>query len=185
MSGSNIYDRLEPEVYEAIAQRLRSSESILEIGCGDCRLVNLLAQKTGNRVLGIDIAGTEFPEAKEIAKKLGVSHLVNCIKGDAENLSSLFSQKFEATVSMYVLHELEKPAKVLKEAKKVLKGGGEIILVDFLKGSTAEKIWAEDYYTPEEIQSLLEEAEFEKIRIELFGERDLALVSGEAPKNAL
>lgn len=184
MSEVNIYDRLEPAVYEKLALRLERSKNIVEIGCGDCRLVTFLAQKTGKRVIGIDIAGTEFAEAREVAKRLGVSHLVDCIKADAYNLSSLLREKFEAAVCMYVLHELKKPVEALRQAKGVLEDGGEIIVVDFIKDSTAEKIWGEDYYAPEEIQSLLEEAGFQEIGIEFFGDAELALVSGKALEDA-
>lgn len=178
--GGSIYDQLEPLVYELIAKKVKDAEAILEIGCGDCRLTSFLAQRTGHDLVGIDITDEKFPKAKENAQHLGIANLVNYIKGNAERLSLFLTKKFDAVISMYVLHELERPLKVLEEAKRVLKENGKIIIVDFPKGSIAEDIWDEKYYTPKEVETLLKKAGFKQIKIEFLTGQELVLATGSA-----
>ena len=43
-----------------ILRRLKSPESILDIGCGDGRLASFLAYRTRKRVVGLDISSQGF-----------------------------------------------------------------------------------------------------------------------------
>lgn len=174
----NIYDQLKPKIFETIAEQLKDTNNILEIGCGDCQLVNWLAKKTDTKVVGIDITNVNFGNAKKEAQRLNVAHLTNYIEGDAEKLSSVVNEKFDAIVSMYVLHELKRPVRVLKEARKVLRNGGKIVIIDFVKGSAAEKLWEENYYTFEEIELLLRSAGFNRIKNKLILGKELAFIIG-------
>ena len=178
MEEETIYDKIEDRLYRMIAKKLKAAKHILDIGCGDCQLVNFLAKETKNKVIGIDIKNEGFAEGGREARKFGVSDLVKCIKGDAQSPSSLHNEKFEAAVCVYAFHEFEKPLKVLKEIKEFLKGEGKIIIVDFIKGSTAEKLWSERYYIPDQVKSLLKKAGFNKIQTEFPEDKELVLVEG-------
>jgi ubiquinone/menaquinone biosynthesis C-methylase UbiE len=180
MVKESIYDQLEPLIYELITKKVKDAEVILEVGCGNCRLTNFLAQRTGHGVVGIDITDEGFIRGREDAEKLGIVGLVRYMKGDAENLSFLPVRKFDAVVSMYVLHELEQPLRVLREVKKVLRNGGKVIVVDFPKGSIAQNIWGEKYYTPQEIENLFKEAGFNQLKIEFLAGQELVFVTGSS-----
>jgi len=49
----------------------------------------------------------------------------------------------------------------------VLRPGGKLLVVDFPKGSLAQRLWSEDYYRPDEVKCLLKEAGFSDIRVRL------------------
>lgn len=180
--SKDFYDRLEPMVFKMVAQRIEGVKRVLEIGCGDCRLANFLAHHTGCEMVGIDISEADFTKGKKESRKLKVPHLVNCIKGNAENLSSLLEGKFDICVSLYVLHELEKPLKVLKEAKKILKRKGQIIVIDFPKGSVAEELYDEDYYISREMKSFLQKSGFKYVNIEFLIDKELVYLTGINPE---
>ncbi len=174
-----IYARIEPKLYELIIQRIIQAKSILDIGCGNCKLVNILAKQTENKVIGVDINDTGFANGKSEAEGLDVSERVKCIKVDAQFLTTAIDNKFEAAISVYALHEYEKPKEVLQEVHRALKPGGKIIVVDFLAGSTAQRLWDEDYYTEEQIKRLLSRAGFRNLETVFPRGRELVLVEGK------
>ena len=63
-SEETIYNKIEPRLYEMIALKIRPTEHVLDIGCGECKLVNTLAKKIGCKVVGIDIHDWGFAKGK-------------------------------------------------------------------------------------------------------------------------
>ncbi len=175
----DFYNRLEPIVFKIIAQRINSVKKVLEIGCGDCRLVNFLAQHIGCEAIGVDISDTDFAKGKREGRRLHLSHLVDCIKGNAEHLSSFLTEEFDVCISMYVLHELKNPSIVLKEIRKVLKKHGSIIMIDFPKGSIAEDIWYEKFYSPKGMALLLRKSCFRNVNLKFLGGKELVYLTAE------
>jgi hypothetical protein len=74
-----------------------------------------------------------------------------------------------------VLHELDHPVKVLTPVRKALTQNGKMVLIDFPKGSIAEQLYDEDYYSNRMMQSFLKRAGFKKIKIEYFKQGQLTL----------
>jgi ubiquinone/menaquinone biosynthesis C-methylase UbiE len=170
------YDRFEPEVFQRVVDIIGKPKRIIEIGCGDCRLGNFIARATGCTVLGVDVDAQSFDIAKRRSRKLKVDHLVKNIEHNAEHLTSLCPPKFDCCVSIYVLHELEHPLKVLTQARKILSSRGMMVLIDFPKGSIAEELYGEEYYSPRMMRSMMKRAGFKKIAIEYFKNKQLALL---------
>ena len=161
----NIYDELKPRIYEKIAQALHgpSSTPILDIGCGDGKLVIFLALELKKDVFGVDISDADFRSARREAEQKKVSHLVKFVRADSKNLGIFEDSYFRTVVSVYALHELGDGLAVLKELNRVLKHGGELIIVDFISGGEAERLWGERYYTVEEFKSMLKLSGFKQI----------------------
>ena len=182
VSERNIYDEIEEELYEMIVGRVREGDTVLDVGCGECHLANLLAKRKGCRVTGVDTDDSGFAKGLAEAEAWGTSDLVECLKIDARSLNSTIDKMFEVAVSVYALHEYEEALQVLKEVRKILKPGGKILLVDFLKGSTAERLWSERYYTPTEMKSVMRRAGFGGIELEFPWDRELvfAIASGHS-----
>lgn len=178
MSGSegNIYDEMEEELFEMIADRVGKGNLVLDVGCGECRLANRLASERGCKVTGVDIRDSGFFTARREAEGLDVSDLVECRRMDAGRLTSFLDESFDTAVSVYALHEFEQPLEVLSEVRKVLRPAGKMILIDFLKGSTAERLWSERYYTTREIKGMMKKAGFGTIRLSFPRERELVFV---------
>jgi len=150
----DFYERIKDLLRERIAGELQSARRILETGCGSCELVRFLAEKTGHRVIGVDIADGGFPDDS------GLAEGIECRKADAGHLDFMPNGAFDAVVSVYALHEMEKPQETLTEANRVLRAGGEVLVVDFPRHSLAEHLWNEDYYTVREVREMLRQAGF-------------------------
>ena len=52
----------------------------------------------------------------------------------------------------------------LEEARRVLRPEGRILIVDFPRGSLAQRLWNEQYYTPVQVEALLRKAGFADAR---------------------
>ena len=170
------YDELEPKIYGKIAQTLQRVTPIVDVGCGDGRLVNFLALKLGKKTFGVDISNTGFEEARREAKLKNVSSMVDFVKSDAGHLDVFDDNFFGGVVSVYTLHEFEDPLVVLKEIGRVLKTGGKVVIVDFIKGGDAERLWGERYYTRTEIKFMLKDAGFKEAKVS-FLYKDVILIS--------
>jgi demethylmenaquinone methyltransferase/2-methoxy-6-polyprenyl-1,4-benzoquinol methylase len=172
----NCYDELEPNIYRKIARKIQNVAPILDVGCGDGRLVNFLALKLGKKVFGVDVSDAGFERGRREAKLKNISHLIDYVKTDASHLD-MFGDKFlGGVISVYTLHEFEEPSVALREMRRVLKTGGRLVIVDFIRGGEAERLWGERYYKPAEIESMLEDAGFREARTG-FLYKDVALVS--------
>jgi ubiquinone/menaquinone biosynthesis C-methylase UbiE len=96
---------------------------VLDIGCGEgTRLAGLIKNNKIIEGCGIDISDT----AIELAKK-NYPYL-KFINSDIEKISYK-DKTFDLIYSAYVLEHLNNPEKLLKEAKRLLKSNGILILI--------------------------------------------------------
>lgn len=174
------YDRIEPQVFQRVVEIIGKPKRVIEIGCGDCRLAIFIARAVGCRVLGIDTDTQGFAAARRQSKKFRVAHLVKSVQHDAEDLASLCPPKFDCCVSIYVLHELAHPLKVITQVRKALRQNGKMLLIDFPTGSVAEQLYDEKYYSTRMMQSFMKRAGFKKIAVEYFNDHQLALFTAIA-----
>jgi len=159
----NFYEIIKPKLYERIGHELRLAHRVLDLGCGSCELARYLAEVYGQQVTGIDISGKKFPSYQELVK----DHTnVSCIHHDGEDLDFLYHAA-DAVIMLWSLHEMGHPQKVLREANQTIRPGGEILIVDFPRGSLASKLWNENYYSAEEVKRLILETEFDDIDVTL------------------
>jgi ubiquinone/menaquinone biosynthesis C-methylase UbiE len=170
------YGQLELESYQKIAEAIGDANPILDVGCGEGELANFLAARLGKVLCGIDISSAKLGKAREAAKAGGISRSVRFMEGDASHLDFLAGESFSAVVSVYTLHELDDPHKALKELWRVLEAKGKLVVVDFVRGGKAERLWGERYYTPQEIESMLRGAGFGEVAME-FVHDDVVFVS--------
>ena len=99
---------------------------ILDVGCGTGEMSLVLAEM-GHNVLGLDLSEKMLSLAREKAKASSLK--VKFSLGDAENLK-FGSGKFDALISRHVLWTLPHPEKALEEWKRVVKGGGQVLVID-------------------------------------------------------
>ena len=156
----NFYDKLKEESFQMIVEKIKNGEKVLDIGCGNCELGIRLAKEKNVKIIGVDIQDSEFKKTLQRVRGK-VKRKVKCIKGNAENLKDFEDASFSNVISRYSLHEFPNPSRVLKECIRVLKRQGEIILVDFIPDTLAEKLWRERYFTMEEIRKTMEKAGFQ------------------------
>jgi len=173
----NFYERIKPRLHKRIGQEVRLARRVLDLGCGSCDLVRHLAGAYGQEVTGVDISPGSFPSRRRTPD----GTRFHCLKRNAAHLSFVADGSADAVVTMWALHEMEKPRAVLRETRRVLRPGGEIFIVDFPKNSLAQRLWHEDYYRPNEVRALLQEAGFEKVRVRLIRQGQVMWARGYRP----
>lgn len=157
-SDKNRYHRFRPQLYKTLAAELEDAHRILDIGCGRCELCCFLARRFGCEVIGVDVSEDDLDAGTARAKGGHVRRLVRCEKIDAARLEAFPDASFDAAVSVYALHEIDKPVLALREVARVVKPQGKVVIVDLPKGSDAARLWHEAYYTPGQIRAMVSRA---------------------------
>ena len=62
--------------------KLKEDDILFDLGCGDGRILIMAAKLYGVKAIGIEIRGALVKIARENARKAGVLHLVEIIRGD-------------------------------------------------------------------------------------------------------
>ena len=124
----------EQEVESTIVRLLGPDklDHLLDAGTGTGRMLELLAPHT-KRGVGIDVSAEMLAIARERLAKAGAS---NCQvrRGDVYRLpfaDGTLASGFDAVIFHQVLHYLDDPQSALREAIRVAKPGGRILIVDF------------------------------------------------------
>jgi len=170
---SNFYGNLKEKIFEMISERTEKGQKILDVGCGNCELALYLARKRDVEVVGVDIE-EKFLETLESIEE--VRNKVSCIKADARNLPMFNNETFDVVISLYSLHEFSTPSLVLKECARVVKD--KIIIIDFIRGTLAEKLWGEKYFSSKEIKKMIERAGFKISEEKIISQEGPILVTG-------
>ncbi|HUT61367.1 MAG TPA: class I SAM-dependent methyltransferase [Phycisphaerae bacterium] len=158
----NFYEKAKPRLLRRVGRELSLAYRILDLGCGNCGLVQFLRKTYRQRVTGVDISDGSFPRHDAPLQRPSP---LRCIKADAAHLNFVKDGVMDAVVSMWALHEMKNPGGVLREAFRVLRPGGEILIIDFPRNSLAQRLWNEKYYTLKGVVRLLREARLQDVRV--------------------
>ncbi len=150
---------------------IKSSDSVLDIGCGIGGPSRMLAGEFGCHVTGIDITAEFIRTAQEISKVVGLDHLTNYIQADATALP-FSTNSFDIAWTQHVQMNIQVKKQFYMEIARVLKPGGKFIYYDILKGNDEPLLfpvpWSDDgsisfLIKPDELEHLLMNVGFEKI----------------------
>lgn len=108
-----------------------SGKTVADIGCGEGDLTLLLA-RFAKRVTAIDLSAQMLRVVQERSAEAGVGSRVAAEKGDLEKLP-LQEGSVDAVFVSQVLHHTARPGAALKEAARILKPGGQLILLDLAR----------------------------------------------------
>ncbi|MBS7541703.1 ArsR/SmtB family transcription factor [Ancylobacter oerskovii] len=119
-------DQVEQAIVEALAGV--GIDALLDLGTGTGRILELFAPRI-DRGVGIDLSADMLAVARANLERAGAK---NCSvrQGDIYNLA-LPRDAFDVVIVHQVLHFLEDAPRALKEAARVLKPGGHLLVVDF------------------------------------------------------
>lgn len=157
----DFYEKIRRRLYRRIGQNLSLAHRVLDLGCGRCGLAEFLRKAYRQRVTGVDVADGKLPRRDDPSTSRAQ---MRCIEADAADLGFLRDGGVDAVVSTWAVHEMDSPVDALAEAYRVLRPGGETLIVDFPKGSLAQRLWNESYLTLVEVDSLLRGAGFVRVR---------------------
>ncbi|MBN2091300.1 methyltransferase domain-containing protein [candidate division KSB1 bacterium] len=109
--------------FDRILQLLpKTSQKILDLGCGDGYLSYLMA-KEKHQVTALDLSQNRLEKFKDLAAEFGIEQKI----GDVKN-TGLPDDTYQLIICSEVLEHIEEYEKLLEEAFRILKPGGQLIV---------------------------------------------------------
>lgn len=147
---SPVYDLVFGRVFErgreaSIAAAERIGGRILEVGVGTG--ISLPDYAATNRIVGIDISESMLRKAKARVSALGLRHVEGLEVMDAEKLT-FPDDSFDVVVAQYVVTTAPNPEATLDEFARVVRPGGEVILVSRLGADAGLRRAIERFFAP-------------------------------------
>jgi len=119
---------------EAVEEAIRSAlserpfRSLLDLGTGTGRMLELFGTQI-ERGLGLDLSLDMLLLARDRLERAGLKHC-SVRQGDIYDLP-LGNDSFDVVILHQVLHFLDDGARAIREAARVLRPGGRLLVVDF------------------------------------------------------
>jgi phosphatidylethanolamine/phosphatidyl-N-methylethanolamine N-methyltransferase len=145
-----IYDLVFGAVFEegrraAIAASDRIGGRILDVGVGTG--ISLPDYAPTNSLVGIDLSEPMLRKAQERVANLHLSNIAGLAVMDAERLA-FPDAIFDVVVAQYVLNTVPNPEATLSEFARVLRRGGEVVLVNRIGAETGLRRTFEHCFAP-------------------------------------
>ena len=145
-----VYDLVFGPVFErgrraSLQAAERIGGRILEVGVGTG--ISLPDYSRRNRIVGVDISEAMLQKARERVTEIGLSHVEALEVMDAERLN-FPDDSFDVVVAQYVVTAVPNPEAALDEFARVLKPGGEIILLSRVGAETGPRKAFEHFIAP-------------------------------------
>lgn len=124
---AGIYEMCKDDYPPMLAELERDPfNDVLDVGCGTGPVIELLCEKyPEKRFVGLDLT----PVMIEAAQAKGLPN-AEFVVGDAENLP-FADESFDALLCSNSFHHYPNPGMFLREARRVLRPGGKLILRDY------------------------------------------------------
>ena len=145
-----VYDLVFGAVFErgrqaAVAAAERIGGRILEVGVGTG--ISLPLYSSDCRLCGVDISEPMLRKAQERVAELNLGNVEGLWAMDAERLS-FPDDSFDVVVAQYVITTVPNPEATLDEFARVLKPGGEIVLVSRIGAEAGLRRSLEHWFQP-------------------------------------
>jgi phosphatidylethanolamine/phosphatidyl-N-methylethanolamine N-methyltransferase len=141
-----VYDKLtEPAARAAVAAVEACGPNILEVGVGTG--LSLRYYAAGSEVRGIDLSEDMLERAREKVARFGLHHVKSLQVMDATRLT-FADASFDAVTAQFLITLVPQPEAALDEMKRVLRPGGEIVLVNHFGQDTGALARVESLVAP-------------------------------------
>jgi phosphatidylethanolamine/phosphatidyl-N-methylethanolamine N-methyltransferase len=145
-----VYDLVFGAVFErgrqaAIIAAERIGGRILEVGVGTG--ISLPDYARTSRIVGVDLSEPMLRKAQERVAEFGLSNVEALAVMDAERLA-FPDDSFDVVVAQYVVTTVPDPEATLDEFARVLKPGGEIVLVSRVGAEAGLRRTFEHWFAP-------------------------------------
>ena len=145
-----IYDLVFAKVFErghraAVAACERVGGRILEVGVGTGLTLPYYARTS--RVVGIDFSEPMLKKARERVAEEGLTHVEALEVMDAERLE-FADESFDVVVAQCVVNTVPRAEVALDEFARVLKPGGEIVLLNRVGAEAGPRLTFERWFQP-------------------------------------
>lgn len=141
---------------------------IADLGAGEGTLSQLLARRA-RKVIAVDNSDRMVEYGSDLARRHGVRNL-EYRKGDLEKLP-IGGGRVDAAIFSQSLHHAQHPDRAVKEAHRILKPGGRILVLDLARHhfEEARELYADLWlgFTAAELQRFLRQAGFGEIEISI------------------
>lgn len=147
--------------------RLAPKARYADLGIGDGLLTLMLAE-VAESVTAVDISSEMLDGLNQRASRRGIKN-IETVEGEIEDLP-LEDGSFDVVVLSQALHHARVPARAVREAQRITKPGGRILVIDLL-AHTEE--WVRDKFqdrhlgfTESNLEDLLIQAGFADVRVD-------------------
>jgi ubiquinone/menaquinone biosynthesis C-methylase UbiE len=127
--------------------RLKSGESVLDVGCGTGTLAIAAKRRVGptGSVYGIDASPEMIARARKKAAKAAVEVT---FENAAVQKLPFPDARFDAVLSTTMLHHLSEEARrrCMSEIRRVLRPGGRLLAIDFGGPANARRSWVSHFH---------------------------------------
>ena len=179
--GRELLDEITGEL-----RQLADLGDVLEFGCGTGYFTVTIAEKSES-LLATDLSDSLLGTAKALLR----SHPKVTVQKENCMETSLASESFDSVFMANLIHVVENPSKTLEECHRILRSSGSIVIVTFTgygmslwekikMGVRFAKTWGKPpahthSFSPEDVESMLEETGFVIEQSKLIGNRTKAL----------
>jgi len=133
--GSALLDSILPLVPD-LKQRLQNGATVLDIGCGSGRSVNLMAEEfAGSTFIGCDLSDQAIAKARNDAAERGLINAEFTVK-DVAQLAD--EAKYDLITAFDSIHDQAHPQRVLQNIAHALKPDGVFLMQDISGSSNLE-----------------------------------------------